>query len=135
MAAAQRRSRSIFVLVLVVCHCAKFKKAAFRSALPQAHHHGQPARNPIQELSRPQVDFSSRPQVIFLLISLLVDLRSFFFFFKDLFVCCPEVSCPADTPRPTDEKANAGGGPVWPTSGQHTEKKFSKKKRPEVNWP
>ena len=43
-------------------------------------------------------------------------------------MCCPEVSCPADTPRPTDEKANAGGGSVWLTSGQqHTETKIRKK--------
>ena len=42
------------------------------------------------------------------------------------FVCCPEVSCSANTPRPTDEKANAGGGSVWPTSGQHTKKNVLK---------
>ena len=44
------------------------------------------------------------------------------FFKQTPTLSCPG-SCPADTPpRPTDEKANAGGGSVWPTSGQHTTK-------------
>ena len=72
--------------------------------------HCQPARNPIQSRADPRSIFASRPQVDFSL-SLLVDLRSFF---KQFFSCVAlrstEVSCPADTPRPTDEKASASAG-------------------------
>ena len=43
-----------------------------------------------------------------------------------VFVCCPEVSFPAGILRPTDEKANAGGGPVGRPQG-NTRGKIRKK--------